>query len=187
MILAVFLLALTVPSLPSPYTTARTVLGDSVSKVSSTRRLRCVTSSAIPTVKWGRGSSTASSSRAARAMAGVNSLDESPYRPPITRGLRTPNRVVPDPAASSASAVTTSWYSGSPCAPGSFVRSSTAIASVLDGSESINARPEKGRNRRTFTNPTRSPDATSASTASSAAPHPEPIITITRSAFGWPT
>jgi len=50
-------------------------------------------------------------------MAGVNSFDESPYRPPVTRG-----RVAKAPRPSSRlslNAVTTSWYSGSPPAPGS--------------------------------------------------------------------
>ena len=53
-----------------------------------------------------------------------------------------------------------SWYSGSPGAPGSFVRSSTAIARTVGGSAPANASPENGRKSRTFTTPTFSPPAT---------------------------
>ncbi len=82
--------------------------------------------------------------------------------------------------------MTTSWYSGSPGAPGSFVRSSTAIARTVGGSAPANASAENGRKSRTFTTPTFSPPATSASTVSSTAPTPEPISTTTRSASGAP-
>ena len=76
----------------------------------------------------------------------------------------------------------TSRSSGSPVAPGSLVRSSTAIDRTRR-----RQRPRRGasvgngRYRRTFSRPTRSPAATSASTASSAAPdarahqHDDPI------------
>ncbi len=78
MILIEFLFALTVPSLPSPKNTARTVSGSSVSNVGSTGRLVPVTSSTIPTVKWVFGSSRASSSNTALAIAGVNSFEDRP-------------------------------------------------------------------------------------------------------------
>jgi hypothetical protein len=42
------------------------------------RQRRCVTSSTMPTVKWLRGCSPASSSKTALTIAGVNSLDDSP-------------------------------------------------------------------------------------------------------------
>ncbi len=170
--------ALTVPSAPNAKKTARTTSSGSVVKDGSTSRLECITSSVIPTEKCRRGDSLVSSSRTPAAMAGVNSFDDRPYRPPITTD---------GPASSrSASAVTTSWYRGSPVAPGSLVRSSTATALTVSGRAAAKASPEKGRYSRTVTRPTRSPRPLSASTASSAAPHPEPIMTSTRSASGAP-
>ena len=53
---------------------------------------------------------------------------------------------------------------------------------TVAGSASINASTGKGRYSRTLSRPTFSPRAASSSTASSAAPTPDPIITITRSA-----
>jgi hypothetical protein len=87
MILIEFRLALTVPSLPRPKNTARMTSSGSVENERSTARLVFVTSSTIPTVKWFLGSATSSSANTAAAIAGVNSFDESPYRPPITRGM----------------------------------------------------------------------------------------------------
>ena len=43
-----------------------------------------MTSSLIPTVKWFFGDFFASSSNTPCTMAGVNSFEASPYRPPIT-------------------------------------------------------------------------------------------------------
>ena len=62
----------------------------------------CVTSSTMPTVKWLRGFSLESSSKTPAIMAGVNSFDDRPYRPPTIRGRAAPSRA-------SANAVTTSW------------------------------------------------------------------------------
>ncbi len=50
-------------------------------------------------------------------------------------------------------------YSGSPSAPGSFVRSMTAIFSTVAGSAATNLLDTNGRYRRTFTRPTFSPCA----------------------------
>jgi hypothetical protein len=72
------LLAPTVPSDPRPKNTARRLSGSSVENEASTGRLVWETSSAMPTVKWLRGVSAARPSRAALAMAGVNSLEASP-------------------------------------------------------------------------------------------------------------
>ena len=54
------------------------------------------------------------------------------------------------------------------------------------GSDVMNAPRSKGRYSRTFTSPTFSPFATSASTVSCAVSQPEPITMRTRSASGWP-
>jgi len=51
MILIEFLLAPTVPSAPRPKNMARTTLSDSITKLGSTSRLVCATSSTMPTVK----------------------------------------------------------------------------------------------------------------------------------------
>ena len=48
----------------------------------------------------------------------------------------------------------TSMYSGSPSAPGSFVRSMTAIFCTVAGSAAMNFSDTNGRYRRTFTRPT---------------------------------
>ena len=186
MILIELRFALTVPSLPRPTNTARITSSGSVVNERSTGRLVPDTSSTMPTVKWFFGSSASSSAKTAAAMAGVNSFDERPYRPPITRGIPPSNRTRPA-VSSSTSAVTTSWYSGSPGAPGSFVRSSTAIRRTVDGIAATSASVENGRNSRTFTAPTRSPRAIRASTVSSTAPHPDPMSSTTRSASGCPT
>ncbi len=86
----------------------------------------------------------------------------------------------------SARAARTSRYSGSPIAPGSLVRSSTAIERTVFGSAATNAPVSNGRYSRTVTMPTFSPPATSFATASCVAPVPEPICTTTRSASGAP-
>ncbi len=78
MILIELRFALTVPSLPSPKNTARTVPSDSVRKSVSTGKLRCVTSSTIPTVKCVGGSGSIRASKTAFAIAGVNSFDDRP-------------------------------------------------------------------------------------------------------------
>ena len=72
------LLLLTVPSEPSPKNTARRTPSGSVVKASSTGSDRWVTSSLMPTVKRRRGAVASSSSKTDLAMAGVNSLEESP-------------------------------------------------------------------------------------------------------------
>ena len=86
----------------------------------------------------------------------------------------------------SRSAVTMSRYIGSPRAPGSFVRSSTAIALTVAGSAFAKCSRENGRYRRTFSTPTFSPFAISHSTASCVTSAPEPITMTTRSASGCP-
>ena len=88
--------------------------------------------------------------------------------------------------AASANSVSTSWYSGSPTAPGSLVRSSTAIALVVFGSAAKKWSGENGRNRWTCTTPTFSPCAVRKSTVSRAVSAPEPMTTSTRSASGAP-
>ncbi len=98
----------------------------------------------------------------------------------MTRGAGVPS------GQASTSAVTTSWYSGSPMAPGSLVRSSTAIERTVFGSALTKACVSNGRYRRTVSKPTFSPAATSLVTASREAPTPEPICTSTRSASGAP-
>ena len=47
-----------------------------------------VTSSSIPMVKCARGRAFAISSKIPFTIAGVNSLDPRPYRPPMMRGAR---------------------------------------------------------------------------------------------------
>ncbi len=83
--------------------------------------------------------------------------------------------------------VMTSWHSGSAGAPGSLVRSNTAIDRTVSGRAARNASVGKGRNRRTISAPTFSPASIIASTASMAAPAPEPISTTTRVASAAPT
>src|SRR3712207_8902167 len=53
-----------------------------MSNVASTGIDVPVTSSVIPTVKWFFGMGARRFSRTARTIAGVNSLDDRPYRPP---------------------------------------------------------------------------------------------------------
>ncbi|OQC68230.1 MAG: hypothetical protein BWX47_01918 [candidate division Hyd24-12 bacterium ADurb.Bin004] len=125
MILMEFLFAPTVPSEPSPRNTAWCIPGDSRLNSSLTSRDECVTSSSIPTVKCLMGEGFPASSKTAATMAGVNSLLPRPYLPPITL---TEERPV------SASALTTSRYSGSPADPGSLVRSRTATVDADSGS-----------------------------------------------------
>ena len=141
----------------------------------------------MPTVKRRFGacpgvSNRASSSNTALTWAGRNSFDDRPYRPPITCG---------DCSNGAASVSIASWRvaitsssSGSPVAPGSLVRSSTAIDRTVGGNARTKCSAGNGRYRRTFNSPTRSPAAVSASTVSSAVPDPEPISTTTRSASG---
>ena len=89
------------------------------------------------------------------AIAGVNSFDDSPYRPPIIRGCSA-NGAVPLENAS-LNAVSTSWYSGSPSAPGSLVLSSTAIDFTVAGSAARKASAANGRYSLTFSSPSFSP------------------------------
>jgi hypothetical protein len=56
-------------------------------KCGSISKLRCETSSLIPTVKLFFASGLPSSSKVALTIAGVKSFDPIPYRPPITRGM----------------------------------------------------------------------------------------------------
>jgi hypothetical protein len=86
MILIEFLLAPTVPSAPRPKNTARTTSGGSMSSSRSQSSDRPVTSSTMPTVKWRRGRALDSSSYTPTTIAGVNSFEERPYRPPVTSG-----------------------------------------------------------------------------------------------------
>src|SRR5579863_2357236 len=160
-----FLLALTVPSDPRPKNTARVVAGSSMSR-SSYGRLKPETSSLIPTVNRGRGAGRSSSAKTPATIPGVNSFDASPYRPPVTSGIRRPPPAADDPAAdndtaddASASAASTSRNSGSPSEPGSLVRSSTATRSTEEGSAASSSAAGNGRNSRTWTTPTRSPRA----------------------------
>ena len=85
-----------------------------------------------------------------------------------------PRRGTSPVAAASESAANTSRYSGSPTAPGSLVRSSTAIARVVDGRAASNAAAGKGRYKRIVMSPTFSPAAIRASTVSVAAPAADP-------------
>ena len=74
-----FLLAPTVPSRPEPEEDGPDLVGRSgVGSSGRIGRLRCVTSSTIPTVKWRFGLVAASSSKTALTIAGVNSLDDRP-------------------------------------------------------------------------------------------------------------
>ena len=83
-----FLFAPTVPSAPRPKNSARTTSGGSMSKLASTARLVCDTSSLMPTVKPCFGAGFFSSSKTALAIAGSKSLDDKPYRPPTMIGHR---------------------------------------------------------------------------------------------------
>ncbi len=74
----VFLFAPTVPSEPIPKKRARSVRGDSMSRLRSQRRLVPLTSSLMPIVKRVRGRSALSSVKMPATMAGVSSLEESP-------------------------------------------------------------------------------------------------------------
>ena len=90
------------------------------------------------------------------------------------------------PSIASARVATTAWYIGSPTAPGSLVRSRTAIERTVFGSAARTCSLGNGWKRRMVSIPTFSPAATSVSTVSSTAPAPEPITTTTRSASGAP-
>jgi hypothetical protein len=173
-----FLLALTVPSEPRPKNTARVVAGSSMSR-SSYGRLDPETSSLIPTVNRGRGEVRASSARTPATIPGVNSFDDSPYRPPVTSGIRRPLA-----ADASASAASTSRKSGSPSEPGSLVRSSTATRCTEGGSAVTSSAAGNGRNSRTRMTPTRSPRAARYPAVAAAVSAPEPMMTMTRSASG---
>ncbi|OQB33670.1 MAG: hypothetical protein BWY09_02750 [Candidatus Hydrogenedentes bacterium ADurb.Bin179] len=87
----------------------------------------------------------------------------------------------------SATAVKTSMNMGSPAAPGSLVRSSTATVLTEGGNAFINAAAENGRYRRTITPPIFSPFAARYSMVSVTASAADPMTTITRSASGAPT
>ena len=69
--------------------------------------LVCETSSTIPTVKWFFGEAFFISSKTPLTIAGVNSFDERPYRPPVTRGKEEKGAVFV--VTASAMAVITSW------------------------------------------------------------------------------
>ena len=102
-----------------------------------------MTSSLMPTVKWFFGFGLASfvedglDHRRRELLGGeaVAAADDPRH------GL---NGACPA-ATASASAVTTSWYSGSPAAPGSLVRSSTAIVLTVAGSASTKCSTANGR------------------------------------------
>ena len=85
MILMELLFALTVPSEPRPKKSACVVSGFSSVKEGSNSRERCVRSSMIPMVKGFLGSGLFNSLKMALTIAGSNSLDESPYLPPMIR------------------------------------------------------------------------------------------------------
>ena len=82
-----FLFAPTVPSAPRPKNSARTTSFGSMSKLASTVRLVCVTSSLMPTVKPCLGRGCFSSSNTALAIAGSKSFEDRPYRPPTMTGI----------------------------------------------------------------------------------------------------
>ena len=141
MILIEALFAPTVPSAPSPQNTACTARVGTVNE-RSTSSDRPVTSSRMPTVNVGRGVGVASSSSTALAIAGVNSLDDRPYRPPMTSGIAA---VRPRRRSAAARQVVTSWHSGSAGAPGSLVRSRTAMRRAVSGRAARNASVGNGR------------------------------------------
>ena len=89
--------------------------------------------------------------------------------------------------ARSTKAAHTSWYRGSPSAPGSLVRSSTVIFFTLFGRAAKKEAVSKGRYSRTLIRPTFSFLARSRLTTSSMASQPLPMATMTRSALGSPT
>ena len=138
----------------------------------------------MPTVKWRFGRSLASSSNTGLIIPGVTSLEARPYRPPITRGIAANGGS--SLSIRSAIAVTIAWYRGSPTAPGSFVRSRTAIARTVDGRAAMTWSTGNGWNRRISRTPVCAPAAFSVSTVSSTAPMAEPMTTTTRSASAAP-
>ena len=75
---------------------------------------------------------------------------------------------------------------GSPEAPGSLVRSSTATRVAVAGSAARKASVGNGRYRRIWITPTRPPDSLIRSTTGVTASMPEPMMTTTRSASGAP-
>ena len=83
-------------------------------------------------------------------MPGVNSLEASPYRPPVITGMvaRLAGGVRLGERAS------TSRNSGSPCEPGSLVRSSTATRRAVLGNAASSSSAGNGRNSRTVRTPT---------------------------------
>lgn len=83
-------------------------------------------------------------------------------------------------------AAITSSSSGSACAPGSFVRSSTAMVRTLSGITLSKASALNGRNRRTTTQPTLRPCAFSVSTTSRSTWVDEPMAITTSVASGAP-
>ncbi len=70
-------------------------------------------------------------------MPGVNSLEDSPYRPPMILGREADH--------CSTMAETTSRYSGSPDEPGSLVRSRTAIDLAVVGRADTKLEMSNGR------------------------------------------
>src|SRR5664279_1281143 len=108
------------------------------------------TSSVIPTVNRRRGRCPPISANTPATIAGVNSFDDNPYRPPDTRG----NTANSPSAYASFNAATTSRNNGSPIDPGSFVRSNTPTRVTDGGNASNNSRAGNGRYNRTCTTPT---------------------------------
>ena len=78
----------------------------------------------------------------------------------------------------STNAANTSWYSGSPVAPDSFVRSNTEIVSTVLGKAFMKCDTEKGRYKRTCMTPVFSPALFKAFTVSATVSPPEPMITV---------
>ncbi len=95
----------------------------------------------MPIVNSRFGEDLSISSKIAFTIPGVNSFDDSPYLPPITRG-RAVNLL---PTSVSLREASISKNKGSPKEPGSFVLSKTAIFLVLRGRASIIAFTGKGR------------------------------------------
>ncbi len=94
-------------------------------------------------VKWFFGFGSERLSKTALTIAGVNSFELRPYRPPTMTG----SEGIGSQSAVRASrmAATMSRYNGSPIAPASFVRSSTLIDFTVEGRVFANASTENGR------------------------------------------
>ena len=151
-----------------------------MSRSRSQSMLDPLTSSSMPTVNRRRGCSAASSSKTPVTIPGGNSLEDRPYRPPITNGI---GRV---PSCASASAAMTSRNSGSPREPGSLVRSSTAIRRTEARQRGEQVRRREGPVQPDGHHAHPLPAATRWATVSRAVCAPDPMRTTTRSASGWP-